>query len=202
MYSKSREFHGESGTDLYRVWNAMKRRVLPSWKHRVHYFDRGITICKSWDNSYVKFRDWAILNGYKKGLEIDRRNNNKGYKPSNCRFVTRKVNTCNRGVTIMVNYKSVNQSLSLLCANLGMNKTQCYGIARRVKKGVKIEESIKIQLASNAVYTPPIRVVNKKTGKKYNSVKEAALDIGLSRNYVGSMLKGNRPNYTGLTYLK
>lgn len=43
-----------------------------------------------------KFRDWAIENGSKKGLQIDRINNDGNYEPSNCRFVTPLVNTRNK----------------------------------------------------------------------------------------------------------
>ncbi len=38
---------------------------------------------------------WAEKNGFKKGLQIDRIDNNKGYFPENCRFVSRGVNMRN-----------------------------------------------------------------------------------------------------------
>jgi len=53
-------------------------------------------ICDEWLNNSKAFMDWAMSNGYKQGLDIDRINNNGNYEPSNCRFVTRRVNSSNR----------------------------------------------------------------------------------------------------------
>lgn len=86
--SKSNRTHGESKTRLYRVWNAMKNRCYN--KNTIHYEDyggRGISVCKDWMESYESFRDWAICNGYKDGLSIDRINNDRNYEPENCRWI-------------------------------------------------------------------------------------------------------------------
>jgi hypothetical protein len=49
-----------------------------------------------WREDYFSFKDWALANGYRPGLTIDRINNSKGYSPSNCRFVTLSENLQNR----------------------------------------------------------------------------------------------------------
>ena len=46
-------------------------------------------VCQAWRNDAKEFIAWCGENGYQKGLEIDRINNNAGYAPDNCRFVTR-----------------------------------------------------------------------------------------------------------------
>lgn len=80
--------HGEYNTKLYNLWQSMKKRCRNnSAKTRRIYKDRGITYIKEWHN-YLPFRDWALKNGYKDGLSLDRIDNDKGYEPSNCRFVT------------------------------------------------------------------------------------------------------------------
>lgn len=43
---------------------------------------------EKYKNDFMAFKKWAIENGYKKGLAIDRINSNDDYKPSNCRFIT------------------------------------------------------------------------------------------------------------------
>jgi|SRR3972149_2848929 len=89
--------HGETNTKLYHLWTSIKQRCLnPKNTIYKYYGGRGITICPEWANDYIVFRDWTLDNGYKEGLEIDRRNNDGNYEPSNCHFVTRQINGRNR----------------------------------------------------------------------------------------------------------
>ena len=84
-----------SYSNLYRVFNAMIERCSKSSAKNYHnYGGRGIKVCNEWIGNYQAFCDWALANGYKKGLQIDRIDNNGNYEPSNCRWVTQKQN-CN-----------------------------------------------------------------------------------------------------------
>lgn len=89
--------HGESdcggsqkGERLYRLWKAMKWRCNPKNQSvdGRSYCRRGISVCEEWAESYTAFRDWALANGYRDDLTLDRRDNNRGYGPDNCRFAT------------------------------------------------------------------------------------------------------------------
>ena len=62
------------------------------------YYD-GISICPEWKDDYHEFHRWAMANGYKKNLTIDRRDNSGDYKPSNCRWVTQSVQVQNQGLS-------------------------------------------------------------------------------------------------------
>ena len=89
--------HGESKTRLYLIWHHIKDRCLNSnHKFYEYYGGRGITICPEWTNDYIAFRDWALNNGYQKGLEIDRIKTNGNYESNNCRWATHKENCNNR----------------------------------------------------------------------------------------------------------
>lgn len=68
----------------------------------INYGGRGIQVCKEWRDNVKCFIDWAVENGWKKGLDIDRIDNNKGYYPNNCRFVDRKRNCRNKRNNIIV----------------------------------------------------------------------------------------------------
>lgn len=83
--------HGESGSKLHKTWTNMRYRCNnPNCKSYKDYGGRGISVCEEW-NSYEAFRDWSLQNGFAEGLSIDRIDVNGNYEPSNCRWVSDKV---------------------------------------------------------------------------------------------------------------
>lgn len=92
--------HGLIRHPLYCVYGNMKDRCYNPHNIGYQYYGgRGITVCDNWLNDFRSFYDWCISHGYKDGLQIDRIDNNLGYSPSNCRFVTCRQNTNNRRCT-------------------------------------------------------------------------------------------------------
>lgn len=89
---------------LYGVWTAMMRRCGHfqggSTRELANYAGRGITVCEEWRH-FKPFEAWCLANGWKKGLQIDRIDNNGNYCPENCRFVTPHENMSNRRNTIL-----------------------------------------------------------------------------------------------------
>ncbi len=77
-------------TPLYAVWRGMRVRCYnPSHKSYRFYGGIGIAVCQQWINSFECFKEWAMSNGYRKGLTIDRYPNKSGnYEPGNCRWAT------------------------------------------------------------------------------------------------------------------
>lgn len=55
------------------------------------YGGRGISVCDDWRKNYESFHNWAMESGYEEGLTLDRLNNDEGYYPDNCRWVTQRV---------------------------------------------------------------------------------------------------------------
>ena len=88
--------HGMSHTTIYEVWAGMKKRCInPNNKDYDKYGGRGITICDRWLNSFENFYEDMGDRPFK-GAQLDRKENDKGYYKSNCRWVTSKQNNNNR----------------------------------------------------------------------------------------------------------
>ena len=95
---KSNVKHGLHKSRVYRIHKSMMQRCgMTNSKHKYSYLyeDRGINVCEEWID-FNKFATWAYANGYNDTLEIDRIDNNLGYNPDNCRWVTHKENMANR----------------------------------------------------------------------------------------------------------
>jgi len=77
---------------LYNTWRSMKTRCFnPKCAEYKNYGGRGISVHNEW-LSFKPFEEWALKNGYQKGLTIDRIDNDGNYRPENCQFITRAEN--------------------------------------------------------------------------------------------------------------
>ena len=119
--SKKQRTHGLRNTRLYNIWKCMKERCYYK-KHEYYeyYGGRGIIICEEWKENFVAFYNWAINNGYKSSLTIDRINNDGNYEPSNCRWVDKIEQSNNKRSNVMIEYQGKVQSLADWCRELNL----------------------------------------------------------------------------------
>lgn len=89
--------NGQCATPIYKMW----RNMLDRCARRLDYRDKNITVWEYWQNDFEAFKAWALENGFEEGLTLDRRDNAKGYRPSNCRFVTHAIQKQNRDVVTL-----------------------------------------------------------------------------------------------------
>ena len=93
---KPREEHGLSKHPLYRVWMDMIGRChVPTHPNYNWYGSKDIVVCEEWRNSAQSFIEWALANGWKRGLDLDKDTlvkGNKVYSPNTCKFIPHREN--------------------------------------------------------------------------------------------------------------
>lgn len=135
------KIHGDTGTRLYNEWLEMKRRGK---KKKGTY--KNIFVCDEWKNDYPKFKEWALENGYKDELTLDRRNTTKNYRPDNCRWVPSKVQNNNRIDTIYIECNGEDIPLSYVASKTGIPYLTLYA---RLNKNPEISYK---KLISEQIY--------------------------------------------------
>lgn len=133
-----------SGTRLYHVWiNMIQRCENKNFTHYHRYGGRGISICKEWREDVTVFRDWSLANGYADNLELDRRDNDGNYCPDNCRWVTRSVNSKNKGHILKLNYNNELLTVPDILKLEGIHRHKIDSFKRRLRDGDSVEEIVK-----------------------------------------------------------
>ena len=95
--SCNRKSHGLTDTRLYSIWCNMKARCYnPNHVKYEYYGAKNITIFEDWRDNFEEFYNWSLANGYSDELTIDRKEGDKGYTPSNCRWVDTNTQAANR----------------------------------------------------------------------------------------------------------
>lgn len=130
--------HGMTNTILYHKYCDMKDRCYnANCSAYKHYGGRGIKVCDEWLESFENFKEWAYKNGYDDTKPtyvqtLDRQDVNGDYCPTNCRWVSQKVQANNRTNTIYVEYQDKTYTISALSELYNVEE---YFIRRYVKKG-------------------------------------------------------------------
>lgn len=125
--------HGKRSTRLYRIWGGMKARCYRKthvWYKR--YGGRGIVICDEWRDNFQAFYNWAMANGYRDDLSIDRIDVNGNYSPDNCKWSTEVEQKNNRSNNQTVEINGRTQTLAEWATEAGLKYTTVY---RRYKHG-------------------------------------------------------------------
>lgn len=115
--------HGKSKDKMYKIWSGMVQRCTnPNASNYKRYGGRGITVCDEWRNNPKLFIDWAYSHGYKNGLTLDRIDNDSGYSPNNCRWITPKQQSENSRASKMITYNGITHNISDWSKILGVNR--------------------------------------------------------------------------------
>lgn len=191
--------HGDTGTRLYRIWKAIKTRCNnPNIQMSHVYYYKGIQYCDEWEH-YEPFKKWALENGYKDNLSIDRIDNDGNYEPSNCRWATRIQQANNTSVNVNLTYDNKTLTLSEWGRELNV---PIETLSARHTRGYSVEQILGIKpLKFNGKPTIPIiqLSLDGKFIKEYPSIISAKKELKL--HHIVSCCKGHRKTCGGYKWM-
>lgn len=137
---------------LYTAWNNMRGRCTnPARPDYEWYGARGITICPEWADSFQAFMGWALENGYRPNLTLDRIETDGPYSPENCRWATRKEQANNRRSNRLITMDGRTLSIAQWAEEMGI---QTCTLWRRLNNGWPVDRAL----------TEPIHIEKRKKG--------------------------------------
>lgn len=117
--------HGSAGrgkrTRAYGIWSGMLARCgIESATGFAQYGGVGVLVCERW-HAFANFL--ADMGEPPAGMSIDRRNNELGYEPGNCRWATRQTQNENRRSVRVIEFAGLSMNVTQWAAHLGISKS-------------------------------------------------------------------------------
>lgn len=135
--------HGMTGTLTHNIWQGMLRRCYdPNAISFKYYGARGIIVCERWRESFSNFI--MDMDKAKPGMSIERINNDGNYEPSNCKWIPKHKQACNKRTSVKLEVLGVSGCVSELSRYFG------------IKRGV-VEARLKKGWAPDMAFTVPAR---------------------------------------------
>jgi len=130
--------HGLTKTKEFRTWAGMRERCRnKNNKTYADYGGRGITVCKRWG----KFENFLVDMGNAPTQKhtLERKNNDKGYSPSNCKWATWKEQGRNKSNNVNIEYKGETKCLFAWAEDYGIDPKRLWA---RLDRGWSFEKSV------------------------------------------------------------
>lgn len=174
--------HGGTGTRLYRIWDGMINRChRKTSRNYANYGGRGITVCEEWRKDFSEFMRWALANGYRDDLTLERKDNDIGYCPENCCWITFKDQQNHKRDNHLITYKGETHNIAEWSEITGIY----FGtIASRVKLGWDAE----------AIFSTPVQKQRTITfNGETHTVSEWSEITGIKKHTIHSRMRNGWP---------
>ncbi len=123
---------GKGGTKTYIAWRSMITRCSPNHaRYKARYFDRGIRVCERWLGEIGFANFFADMGTKPVGRTLDRRDNDKGYSPDNCRWATSKEQGRNRSTNTILEFNGESMSVVEWAERIGTSSAVILARLRR-----------------------------------------------------------------------
>lgn len=122
---------------LYAAWVEMRRRCnTKTCEAYKNYGGRGISITPEWEE-FIAFKNWALANGYKDGLTIERLDVNGNYCPSNCTWIPKANQSKNRRTCNFIEHNGLCMTVTDWSRLTGIPRGTIY---KRLKRNLPLNE--------------------------------------------------------------
>lgn len=133
--------HGMRWSRLYNTWTQIKQRCTNVNNDRyAEYGGRGINVYEEWIESFDVFKEWALRNGYRNDLSIDRIDVNGHYEPDNCKWSTHIEQQRNKRNN---HYLTINEETKTVAEWAEISGIPYKTLQRRIYTGCKTEDLLK-----------------------------------------------------------
>lgn len=190
----------QANVNIYWAWKSMKQRCQnPRCAPYNNYGGRGICVCDEWQQ-FEPFLEWCLENGYEKGLDLDRIDNNGNYEPRNCRWTSRKENSNN---TRFTSHVTVNGERKCATEWEEMYDLRPGLVSYWIRKHGEEYAAKRILEVSENGYTlgdygySHRKQVRDENGVVYNSTRECAKAHGIAPCTISNAIRDNRRTRKG-----
>lgn len=150
---------------LANIFYGMLRRCYDTNDKSYRFYgDKGTEICQEWIDKPELFEEWALNNGYKNNLTIDRIDPKLNYCADNCRWVTLEYNSKYKSTTRVICVDNESHTgrewanILLIGANVINTHVRKYGIdstvelIKRIKAVPELKKFVKSNISFHQVY--------------------------------------------------
>lgn len=146
-----------SNKSLYTCYKGMMDRCYKTKsKFYKNYGAVGVRVCREWKNNYQSFLDWALANGWRKGLQLDKdikyvkkfpkAKRGLVYSPDFCQFVTCQENRRVTSRSVYIKHNGEKMLISEFCLIHNIHRDT---LAYRIRVGYSIDEAIALRKHSH-----------------------------------------------------
>jgi hypothetical protein len=162
------------------------------------YGGKGVRMCDEWLNDFLKFQEWAIANGWEKGLQVDKDIKAKAlgvepllYSPEFCSIVNGVDNMNSTSANFVINHNGESKTLAQWARAIGMNRAT---IRQRLRSGWDTED------AHNPITVLNRAVVCETTGETFSCIGDASMKTNIPRGSIYRVLTGRRNTINKLVF--
>ena len=169
------------------IWSNMLRRCYnPNSSSYKWYGGKGITVCDEWRHCKA-FREWALSSGYKPGLSIERIDNEKGYSPENCKWISLSEQGKNRSNNHFITINGETKILSDWARYFDVKKS---ALSNRIRRGWNEMDAVLMnrQINPNSQYP----ILDRMIYEKFKTKKQMAEEIGINEQTLWRITNGSQ----------